>query len=389
MSLSPTPHYLMLYGAALRDAHRYHEAVDELKLAAKGGNAAAMTDLATSYQFGMGVHQSMGKTLEWARKGAEAGDVDGMILVGIMYKNGLGGRPSDVEGWYRTTAGSGSTEEMNYVAGMYYLGRDVRQNYAEAARWSRKAADAGNAIAMYNLGYVYETGRGVPQSYAQAEAWYRKAAAAGNTAAMNNVGVMYEIGRGVPQSYAEAAAWYGKAADAGYARAMNNLGIMYQTGRGVPKNFATAAAWYRKAAAQNYDAATLNLGVLYEYGWGVEKNVNTAMNLYSQAARSRDPQVAAAAEKVANLLGGPTANRTPGVATGNGEPQNGAADLAGIMAVLLVLAALSQSGNNASPGYSDGQEQQQHQDNQHAINCAALDFGNFPQIMKDSQGCWY
>jgi hypothetical protein len=53
----------------------------------------------------------------------------------------------------------------------YYLGRGVKQDYAESVRWYRKAADAGNASGQYNLGLAYANGEGVPQNYVIAHMW--------------------------------------------------------------------------------------------------------------------------------------------------------------------------------------------------------------------------
>jgi TPR repeat protein len=52
-------------------------------------------------------------------------------------------------------------------------------------RWFRKAADAGNAQAMSYIGMLYYNGRGIPKNDAQAIAWYRKAAARGDEGAQN------------------------------------------------------------------------------------------------------------------------------------------------------------------------------------------------------------
>jgi uncharacterized protein len=45
-----------------------------------------------------------------------------------------------------------------------------RGDYATAMSLRRPLADQGNAAAQYNLGWMYYDGRGVPQDYAQAAA---------------------------------------------------------------------------------------------------------------------------------------------------------------------------------------------------------------------------
>jgi hypothetical protein len=63
---------------------------------------------------------------------------------------------------------------------MYYYGRGVPSDYAEAARWYRKAAEQGYARAQYDLGYMYFYGRGVSQDRKEANRWFAKAADQGD-----------------------------------------------------------------------------------------------------------------------------------------------------------------------------------------------------------------
>src|SRR5215472_6965852 len=44
---------------------------------------------------------------------------------------------------------------------LFFGGRGVPQDYAEAAKWFRKAADQGNADAQYGLGLLYFKGLAV------------------------------------------------------------------------------------------------------------------------------------------------------------------------------------------------------------------------------------
>jgi TPR repeat protein len=46
----------------------------------------------------------------------------------------------------------------------------------ERARAAPKAADQGDQLAQFKIGLLYYNGKGVAQDYAQAMSWYRKAA---------------------------------------------------------------------------------------------------------------------------------------------------------------------------------------------------------------------
>jgi len=156
---------------------------------------------------------------------------------------------------FRVFAEQGDADAQFNLGALYFYGKGVSQDYAQAAAWYRKAADQGNADGQFNLGMLYESGKGVPPDYVQAASWYRKAADQGTAYAQFNLGGLYLNGRGVPKDEAQSAYWFRKAADQGDARAQFNLGWLYETGKGVTQDIAQATSWYRKAAEHgNADA---------------------------------------------------------------------------------------------------------------------------------------
>jgi hypothetical protein len=161
----------------------------------------------------------------------------------------------------RLSADQGDAKAEVRLGSMYYYGRGVPQDYAEALRWYRKAADQGDAMAQYDVGSRYYYGQGVSQDYAEALRWYRKAADQGDARAQCGLGSMYYYGQGTQQDRAEAANWYRQAADQGQAKAQYDLGYMYYYGQGVQENRAEADRWYHKAADQGYENAQLALGL--------------------------------------------------------------------------------------------------------------------------------
>ncbi len=162
--------------------------------------------------------------------------------------------PDEYEG-YKECADEGDIRCQFYVGLMYYFGRGVTQDYAEASKWYRKAADQGHATAQHFLGIMYESGKGVTQDYTEAGKWYRKSADQGNDMDQCILGEMYENGKGVIQDHAEAAKWYRKAADQGYSHAQYHLGLMYSEGRGVPQDYILANMWIILSSASlgNYE----------------------------------------------------------------------------------------------------------------------------------------
>lgn len=55
-------------------------------------------------------------------------------------------------------ADQGDAKGQYYLGSMYYFGKGVAQDFAEAVRWLRKAADQGDAKAQTGLAYMYDHG---------------------------------------------------------------------------------------------------------------------------------------------------------------------------------------------------------------------------------------
>jgi TPR repeat protein len=84
----------------------------------------------------------------------------------------------------------GDAETQFQLAGMYYKGAGVTQNYLESLKWLHEAAEQGHVGAYYKLGEVYRIGQGlrgniqsVPEDRAESAKWYRKAAEQGHVEA--------------------------------------------------------------------------------------------------------------------------------------------------------------------------------------------------------------
>ncbi len=99
----------------------------------------------------------------------------------------------------RVAAEKGDAEAEFTLAGLYYKGEGVQQDYNEAAKWYIKASEQNLWKAQFNLGAMYEDGLGVPQSYKKAVEWFTKAAEQNDPSAQFTLGLIYHNGEGVPQ----------------------------------------------------------------------------------------------------------------------------------------------------------------------------------------------
>ncbi len=76
----------------------------------------------------------------------------------------------------KAKAEGGHAQSAYFVGHRYYEGKDVAQDFKEAAKWLKLGADRNNSQSQSLLGLLYEEGKGVPENKALAYAWYLIAA---------------------------------------------------------------------------------------------------------------------------------------------------------------------------------------------------------------------
>jgi TPR repeat protein len=126
-------------------------------------------------------------------------------------------------------------------------------DYAVALEEIAPLARAGNADAQHVLGLMYYMGRGVERDYAEAFVWHHKAAVQGNAAAEYVIGAMYYTGNGVRQDQKLAVSWFRKAAQQDHPDAQYALGLMYRYHvAGLPEDAVIAYMLWNLAAANGH-----------------------------------------------------------------------------------------------------------------------------------------
>jgi hypothetical protein len=207
----------------------------------------------------------------WQLAAAAAVAVTLVVLAVLMVAVGLGlglfahtrhystaGAPSDPAArlaYFQEGAEAGDPDAELQLGILYAKGEGVKQDYETAGKWFRAAADRGVARAQYDLGVLYERGRGVPLDLTEAANWYLKGAQGGHPLAQYNLAVCYIKGQGIRQDTAEGALWYRRAATQGVVQAMANLAIMYEKGEGVAASPVDAHAWFLAAGRRANQAA--------------------------------------------------------------------------------------------------------------------------------------
>lgn len=192
---------------------------------------------------------------------AENGNGNAMFAIGLLYYNGKGVPKNNAEAmtWFKKAVDKGDYYSFPLIATIHL----ESQNYTEAMNSYKKAVDKGFTFAMYVVGMMYYKGLGTNQNYTEAMVWLRKVAEKGNANAMYMMGCMYYNGEGVTQNYTEAMNLFRKAAEKGDADAMNFIGHMYYNGIGITQNYTEAFNWYKKGAENGNVSAMWNLGSMY------------------------------------------------------------------------------------------------------------------------------
>jgi TPR repeat protein/GTPase SAR1 family protein len=256
------------------------EAMRLMRMAADAGLPDAMYDLA---DWLCEANKSDPAALEWFMKGANAGDVDCMIMVGDLHRIGACGLQPDYSKalpWFERAAAIGNADELVRIAHALRKSGDLMR----AVELYEKAAGSGSTAAMFNLTLCYANGKGVAKSAEKAVELYQRASDLGNVSAMINLGLCYGTGSGVAKNFEKAVALLSRASELGSANAMSYLGVCYERGEGVAKSVEKAVELYQRASELGDATAMSYLGLCYERGDGVVKSVEKAVELYQRAS---------------------------------------------------------------------------------------------------------
>ena len=195
----------------------YAEAMTWFRKAADQGNSDGQNNVGAMYDNGEGVPKDYVEAIKWYRKSASQGNANAQFRLGVLLEDALDNKSlaslggeifdrllsskqdisleeqhyAEVMEWFRKSADQGNMEGQNELGRLYYEGRmGVPKDYAEALKWYRKSADQGYAAGQYNIGLMYEAGDGVPRDYAEALKWYKKAADQGDVEAQKSFALL-------------------------------------------------------------------------------------------------------------------------------------------------------------------------------------------------------
>lgn len=231
------------------------------RMAAEAGNAQAMTEVGHKLYDGIGVEKSDEYEIWW-RRGAEAGDPEGMRIVAFFC-------PRDDEERFKyfklsaelLSPGLNKQDSIKQTAINYACGRGTEKDITKAEEWLAKLDEQTANSARMEISkitgessWLKQAAETSPQAmiemaenfiqkndFVNALECYKKAAKKGSPDAMSLVGDIYYIGEdGIEQNYVKAFKWYSRAARRGYNMARIKCALMLYRGRGVNKDLSYA-----------------------------------------------------------------------------------------------------------------------------------------------------
>jgi TPR repeat protein len=284
--------------------------------AAVAGHAGATHELAMVVERDV---LPLDKALPWLEKSASNNDLDSIVALGNLYKNGTGVAQDSNKAveFYRKAA------EKNYAAGQHGLATMLQAtDFAGSLRLFTAAAQSGHAPSQVTLGFLFENGSGVPKDLGTALKYYVSAANQGDATAQMRAAYLYEQnvdekvdGQNEARKWYKAAAQKGEmfavlrygqliepynaeeafqcyknASEKGYEYAMVSYAKCFLEGIGTQVNYEKALEWYNKAAEKNVPEAWFRLGFMHIDAQGVPENVEKAKEYLNKAAAANHPQ---------------------------------------------------------------------------------------------------
>ena len=251
------------------------------RMAAEAGNAQAMTEVGHKLYDGIGVEKSDEYEIWW-RRGAEAGDPEGMRIVAFFC-------PRDDEERFKYFKLSAELLAPSYkkadsikeTAINFATGRGTEKNIAKAEEWLAKLdKDTENSARMEIAKITGEN------------SWMEQAAES-SPMAMIRMAEEFVL----KNDFVTALTWYKKAArttkkgvpNSPAIFAMSIIGDIYYIGEnGIEQDYAEAFKWYSRAAARGYNMAKIKMTLMIYHGLGVKQDLPQAFNNFSEISWTRE-----------------------------------------------------------------------------------------------------
>ena len=186
----------------------YVQAFEWFGKAAQNKHEEAQLNLGHMYYKGLGIPKiDKGEAFKWYAKAARGADWvsghrDAQFMVALMfYKGEEKGNYVDALQWFRKAAKKGHVEGKFYTAVMLendmgVVNATAAQRLESAMQLYTEAAEKQHAGAQFNLAMMYASANGTPQDYDEALKWLYKAKSNGHVDAEDAIKMIQQFQEG-------------------------------------------------------------------------------------------------------------------------------------------------------------------------------------------------
>lgn len=233
-----------------KDNENIKKAVDWYKKAAEAGNIDGQHNLMCAYFNGIGVKRDYNEAFRWCEKLVENGDIRAKIILAISYENGINSNYNPQKAFEILKSCDGKNNPIvAYCLGIYYeKGIGIEINHKKAFNYYKICANKGYDRGQLRLAYCYEEGIGTKKDYKKAFNRYRKAVSNGNEDAKYLLAHCYEKGIGTNVDLKKAFSIYEELSNSGHEEGYYKLAYCYEHGIGTEADKEMAFEYYNDLA---------------------------------------------------------------------------------------------------------------------------------------------
>ncbi len=206
----------------------------------------------------------------------------------LVEKAVLGGDCGTALGYIRPAREAGDPEGLFILGAMYEVGKCIAEDPAEAAAIYREAVENGVKEIQPLLGYMYLNGLGVPRDVEKAAYWFKRTAlwlawVPREERFVRLNGIL--LHRGIPEELEREVTWIG-AVEEGDAARQFELALRLRDGKGLLQDREIAFEWAEQAADKGLLEAAYELAQWHISGAYGEKDVWRGLRWLVRAAKA-------------------------------------------------------------------------------------------------------
>lgn len=254
-----------IYLSGVLGAPNFKKAIDLLNQAAEASYVDSFVSLGYVYLNGLGVNKDPAKSLEFFKKAADEGSIEGKFRYAeLVIKTSKDPEQLRTALLYvQDTGKAGYPPALHAIGGMLAGGVFIQKDVAKSIEYYQMAASAGYVDSAMALAEIYLNGYEVERDIGKSEKWYAKSAELGSANAYYALGFISTNKKNPTiEDIAKGYKYFSMAADMWHEKAQTELAKMLYLGRGTKKDSKQAMKWLNLAASAGNEEAHYLRGIV-------------------------------------------------------------------------------------------------------------------------------